>query len=318
VIFFKDRLSAIEINPLKLKIRAEFAKDASDLEKKANNIRKIVTVGGFVPATEPVIDFSQQGQRDFVLEAWGALKQIVFNACTVNRISVTQSTGILDAVGLLRAENIIGADIALLIKVLFNLGEKIANAKFLIPPESEARSYIRSAFFVVDWIQAIILTPPPPPPPPPEKEEKPPPPQTVVGDHYSQPQREQPAAWLIGIEGHVTGQRYPVDKAHYRIGSDAGNELWITGDGYVSGHHAYLSYQQGSLFLFDAGSRNGTFINEQQVTGTPNVVQQGDRIRVGESTFEVSMAPDSTGPSGPGTENGNETESGVRDPTWVP
>ena len=61
----------------------------------------------------------QQEHRDFVLEAWAALKQNVFNACSVNRIPVSQSTGILDAVGLLRAANIIGPDIALLIKVLF-------------------------------------------------------------------------------------------------------------------------------------------------------------------------------------------------------
>ena len=85
-----------------------------------------------------------------------------------------------------------------------------------------------------------------------------------------------------------------------------------------SGEHAYLSYQQGSLFLFDAGSRNGTFINEQQVTGTPHVVRQGDRIRLGESTFEVLKAPDSDGPSGSGSASGDENQADVRDPTWVP
>lgn len=84
------------------------------------------------------------------------------------------------------------------------------------------------------------------------------------------------------------GQRFPIDKEHFRLGSDAGNELCIKGDDYVSGNHAYLSYQQGSLFLFDEGSRNGTFLNEQQVTGTPNVVRQGDRIRLGASVFEVT------------------------------
>ena len=217
--------------------------------------------------------------------------------------------------GLLRAANIVGPDVALLIKVLFNLGEKIANTKFLIPPENAAQSYIRSVFFVLDWLKMNILIPPPPKT---SVTEEPPPRQTVVGQYFSRPQPGHPAAWLAGIEGSVKGRRYPVDKDHYRIGSNPDNDLCIRDDDYVSGEHAYISYQQGSLFLFDAGSRNGTFINSQAVTGTPGVVRQGDRIRFGESTFEVLKAPDSVSPSGSGAASGDKNKSDVRDPSWVP
>lgn len=107
------------------------------------------------------------------------------------------------------------------------------------------------------------------------------------GGNYSQPRPGQPAAWLIGIEGHVRGQRYPVDKAHYRIGSKADNDLCIKGDDYLSGKHAYLRYEQGNLYLFDQGSRNGTFLNSQQVTEIPYIVRRGDHIRFGESVFLI-------------------------------
>ena len=299
------------------KILTDFKQGVKELDKHTRRVKNTVTANGFVPAADPSIDFNRKEHRDFVLEAWGALKQNVFNACAVNRITVSQSTGILDAVGQLRTANIIGPDIALLIKVLFNLGEKIANTKFLIPPESDARSYIRSVSFIVDWIKTNILTPPPPPPID-TTDTEPPPRQTVVGQYYAQPQPGHPTAWLAGIEGREKGRRFPVDKDHYRIGSNPDNDLCISGDDYVSGHHAYLNYQQGSLFLFDAGSRNGTFINEQQVTDTPNVVREGDRIRLGESIFEVSKAPGSPGRSKSRAENGGENQSDVRDPTWVP
>jgi hypothetical protein len=267
------------------KIRTDFKQGVNELEKQAKRVKKSVTGGGFVPATEADLDFSQQEQRDILLEAWGALKQNVFNACTVNRISVTQSTGILDAVRLLRTENIIGADIALLIKMLFNYGEKIASAKFLIPPESEARSYISSAFFVLDWIKRNILTPPPLKP---TAKKELPPRSTVVGASFPKPQSGHPTALLVGIRGNLQGQRFSIDKENYRIGSNPDNDLYIKGDDYLSGNHAYLSYQKGSLFLIDQDSRNGSFLNDQQVSKTPSVVRHGDHLRLGESVFEVT------------------------------
>jgi pSer/pThr/pTyr-binding forkhead associated (FHA) protein len=70
--------------------------------------------------------------------------------------------------------------------------------------------------------------------------------------------------------------------------------LRISEDDSVSGEHAYLRYEKGGLFLFDQGSRNGTFLNEQRVTGTPFMVRHGDRIRLGESLFEVAGASPSS------------------------
>jgi pSer/pThr/pTyr-binding forkhead associated (FHA) protein len=72
------------------------------------------------------------------------------------------------------------------------------------------------------------------------------------------------------------------------MGRNSNNDLCIPGDDSVSGNHAYLRYEKGGLFLFDQGSLNGTFLNDQRVTGTPLMVRHGDRIRLGGSVFEVA------------------------------
>lgn len=290
IMIFKDRLSAIEFDPRKIRIRAEFVKGVDEMESRAKYIEKTTADSGHLPAPKPVIEFNQQSQRDFVLEAWGALKQIVFDACTVKRIRLSPSTEFPEALRRLRDGGLIGADIALFISTLYSLGEKIANARMLTPPQSQARSYTRNVYFIVDWINKTILAPPPLP-----SESKPR--DTIVGPHFPEPQAGYPIAWLVGMRGTLKGQQFPVNTENYRIGSKPNNDLCIKGDDYVSGNHAYLSYQKGSLFLFDQDSRNGTYLNDKQVTKTPSVLRNGDHIRLGDSIFQVTEMPPSEEPS---------------------
>ena len=62
----------------------------------------------------------------------------------------------------------------------------------------------------------------------------------------------------------------------------------IEQDDYVSTLHAYLRYEKGSLFIIDQTSRNGTFVNNSQVSHIGLVLKTGDRIRIGMSIFEVA------------------------------
>ena len=124
-------------------------------------------------------------------------------------------------------------------------------------------------------------------------------------DHTKQTQSGQPAAWLIGIEGPVQGQSYPVTKADYRIGCKADNDLCIKDDDYLSDNHASLRYEQGSLYLFDRGSCNGTFLNSHPAMDIPCIVRLGDEIRVGTSVLRVS---DSPCPSGSSSGNGDDKQ----------
>ncbi|MEN8261346.1 MAG: FHA domain-containing protein, partial [Pseudomonadota bacterium] len=115
---------------------------------------------------------------------------------------------------------------------------------------------------------------------------------TRVGGYFPPPGLNQSAAILVGLNGTMRHRRFPMEKAIFRIGADPSNDLPIPHDEYVSGNHAYLRYEKGSLFIFDQASRNGTFVNGQRVSGTARVLVAGDRIKIGNSMFEVRYPSD--------------------------
>jgi pSer/pThr/pTyr-binding forkhead associated (FHA) protein len=56
----------------------------------------------------------------------------------------------------------------------------------------------------------------------------------------------------------------------------------------VSKQHCRLKHKPDGLYLKDLGSRNGTFLNDQQVTEEVKI-QPGDLLRVGPMTFLVAL-----------------------------
>jgi von Willebrand factor type A domain/Inner membrane component of T3SS, cytoplasmic domain len=118
------------------------------------------------------------------------------------------------------------------------------------------------------------------------------PPRTLVGGyHFPVPGVGGPTAVLLGVSGAMKGQQFSIEKEIVHIGAQPGNDLSIVGDDYLSGDHAYLLYKQGSLFLFDKGSTNGTFVNRQEVTATGVALSLGDHIQLGTSVFELVKGP---------------------------
>src|SRR5207245_2418177 len=55
-------------------------------------------------------------------------------------------------------------------------------------------------------------------------------------------------------------------------------------DPFASSRHARISRQGFVVVLEDLGSTNGTYLNEQALTG-PQPLHAGDRIRIGDSEF---------------------------------
>jgi len=56
-------------------------------------------------------------------------------------------------------------------------------------------------------------------------------------------------------------------------------------DTYVSSFHARIYSQDGSWYVEDLGSTNGTYLNQRRVTA-PAELWAGDRVRVGKTTLE--------------------------------
>ena len=56
----------------------------------------------------------------------------------------------------------------------------------------------------------------------------------------------------------------------------------------VSRHHCVLLTEEGFCAVRDFGSRNGTFINDEQVVGQREL-RNGDRVKVGNLEFEIQL-----------------------------
>lgn len=57
-------------------------------------------------------------------------------------------------------------------------------------------------------------------------------------------------------------------------------------DTYLSQFHAKLYPKNGLWYVEDLGSTNGTYLNQQRITG-PVEIHHGDTVRVGETTVEL-------------------------------
>lgn len=90
-------------------------------------------------------------------------------------------------------------------------------------------------------------------------------------------------AYGITLLDAATGTLYEARGVHIRIGRGHECELRVAGasEDVVSRIHAELTVgPSGALTLRDAGSTNGTFVNEERVT-VPMPVRLGDRIALG-------------------------------------
>src|SRR5581483_2626814 len=72
------------------------------------------------------------------------------------------------------------------------------------------------------------------------------------------------------------GAGYWVD-GEVTIGRAGGCGITLTHDTFVSQVHARVFDREGSLYVEDLGSTNGTFVNGRQVT-TATALQRGDRV----------------------------------------
>ena len=92
---------------------------------------------------------------------------------------------------------------------------------------------------------------------------------------------EQSFLVVDSAPGHQAGSRYDVT-AGATIGR--GDVEIVLEDPFSSSRHARLYRQGGIMVLEDLGSTNGTYLNEELVSG-PQPLHSGDRVRIGDSVF---------------------------------
>ncbi|MFN2242556.1 MAG: FHA domain-containing protein, partial [Anaerolineae bacterium] len=84
-----------------------------------------------------------------------------------------------------------------------------------------------------------------------------------------------------------------VDKAHpdrrydlagtINVGRSADNQIAIQ-DPTVSRHHAWIKAEGEEFLVFDVGSANGTFVNDERIE-EPRRLESGDVVRFGDAEF---------------------------------
>ncbi len=307
-----SRIEIFEFQSRNRKFKIKFGERVREAKVQAREIEKMTSTSGIIQPKEQIAEYPKHSSRELVLEAWGAMKQTVYNACSTLGIHLTPATGISAAVGRLLNSNAIDDDMASLLGSLDMMGHELSKDTGLKPQEDDAVGYKQLANIAVDWMMMSILSPPQP-----EEEEetkepivKEPARDTVVGGYFQPPRPDQPAAILVGIGGPVEGQRFAIEKEQYQIGSAADNDLCIPNDDYVSGRHAALYYENDSLLLADLKSRNGTYLNDQRVTEGALRVRSGDRIQIGESVLQITEVR--------GTLEGRSGENQTAEPGPVP
>lgn len=101
---------------------------------------------------------------------------------------------------------------------------------------------------------------------------------------------------IVCTAGALAGKRFVVpDTGSLKMGRADDNQVVIADDG-VSRFHAELLLQNGSLWMQDAGSRNGVFVNGNRVT-THLQLKVGDEITVAEHKFKVKWEGDADEPT---------------------
>jgi len=100
------------------------------------------------------------------------------------------------------------------------------------------------------------------------------------------PEEKIPAATLTLKSGRFAGRMYPL-----RTSQTLGREKCeiILRDPHMSRQHAAIKYLDGHYILFDLGSANHTFVNDEMVQ-SPKTLQDGDVISVGNTNLLFSLS----------------------------
>src|SRR5215475_15645772 len=89
------------------------------------------------------------------------------------------------------------------------------------------------------------------------------------------------------LSGSSAGKEIKIPVNKFLIGRASDCHLRPHSD-LISRHHCVLLVEEGFCAVRDFGSRNGTFVNEEQVVGQREL-KNGDRMKVGNLEFEVQL-----------------------------
>jgi DNA-binding response OmpR family regulator len=91
-------------------------------------------------------------------------------------------------------------------------------------------------------------------------------------------ENERENAILILQQGNAPSRKWTLDREEYVIGRLPECDI-VLPDRLVSRHHARLFQKNGSFWIEDMGSKNGTYVNGEPVV-SPRQLKDGDEIQI--------------------------------------
>jgi pSer/pThr/pTyr-binding forkhead associated (FHA) protein len=104
----------------------------------------------------------------------------------------------------------------------------------------------------------------------------------------------EPRLLVERAPGHESGVAYELDES---VTLGRGDVEIRLDDPFASSRHARISRQGPVVVIEDLGSTNGTYLNDELLTG-PQPLHDGDRIRIGDSEFSYVQEPREVAPRG--------------------
>lgn len=100
---------------------------------------------------------------------------------------------------------------------------------------------------------------------------------------------------LIVYEGELEGQRWVIEQDQVIIGRGSDCDI-VLPERQVSRHHVRIERDDGGYLLHDLGSKNGTYVNGQEVRDRPYRLQDGDEMQIALCIKMGFVAADATLP----------------------
>jgi hypothetical protein len=85
------------------------------------------------------------------------------------------------------------------------------------------------------------------------------------------------------------GDEWDLDSSPLTVGRSSQNDIQVKRDEYASSMHARIEPRRDGVWLEDAGSTNGTYLNGVRLT-KPKRLTPGDVVRVGETELRYEAA----------------------------
>ena len=94
---------------------------------------------------------------------------------------------------------------------------------------------------------------------------------------------------LVAVRGPLTGNRYQVQDGDEMIIGRAESCSVQIPDTEISRQHARVTLHNAGIWVQDAGSRNGVFINEKRIV-RPTELRPGGKLSIGDHAFILELA----------------------------